>query len=84
LAERGRGLMECQYCGDKIDGEAHRIKARNLEGFERYINDVYLCPDGVNENYNCTSEYFDRLKKFSALLNRKFIDNEIQNQRAQR
>ena len=54
--------MECNYCGCKIDGEPFRIFMRDLNGDEHFIKDVALCPDGVNENTDCTSEWMTRIR----------------------
>lgn len=56
-------MMECDNCGCKVDGRPMRIFMRDLDGNEYFIDDIALCPDGVNDNTDCTSDYITALRK---------------------
>ena len=53
---------KCVNCGCGVDGVLHRIFARDLSGEETPIMDIAMCPDSVNENSNCTTETFNKMR----------------------
>ncbi len=55
--------MKCMMCGCEIDGEPQRIFMENFSREQRFIKDIIACPDGANEDSNCTSEMVMLLRK---------------------
>jgi len=60
--------MKCDYCGCGIDGEPMRLFARDLNGNEIIIMDISLCQNGVNDDTDCTDDWFSELRSCAAKI----------------